>query len=493
MTTAMQTLDKKSYSLEVTRPVWLPFNDTAKELVSSLVEHHGYPTAGPKAEKYAVVIASLLKSTQVILKSTEARFPTYLGIQRGASAWSQFPLVGKDISKKVINDFLFHFGGQLVEGSGTSGLHKDDQGKWQTDPKMSMYTLRLDALPAELSEARFIEVGRPNVKVNKAESRQQKKRREKQLGSKQFHNNKSAKAIDEYAYTSSQCRIQSLNDFYAKHPLVLPNGHAAASVTRVFHDGRLDAGGRLYGAWTGMDQKSQRLHCTIDGEPVVEIDINASQPTLLSSLLGYKLGGLGKGGEWADVYNELSRLAMTGFPMTKQDDNIRLIDLIKHNRTVAKGVVMALIGTGSSIKPKATPELVKDLGLTHEGWIKFRDQLVATVPAFNDLEPRYDKKGQLDGYINGPGFLSYHESEMMLSTLEHLMAEDIPAYSVHDSLIVKARDGAIAAKVFRQTIHDYCKQLSGIEVLVPLSVTVADGISKNTLPKGSELQGRYLR
>jgi hypothetical protein len=159
---------------------------------------------------------------------------------------------------------------------------------------------------------------------------------------------------------------------------------------------------------------------------------------------------------------------------------------------VAKGVVMALIGTGSSIKPKATPELVEDLGLTPEGWTKFRDQLVATVPAFNELEPRYDKKGQLEGYINGPGFLSYHESEMMLSTLEQLMAEDIPAYSVHDSLIVKVNDATTSAKVFRQTIHDYCKQLSGIEVLVPLSVTVADGVPTDTLPTGSNLLGIYL-
>jgi len=118
--------------------------------------------------------------------------------------------------------------------------------------------------------------------------------------------------------------------------------------------------------------------------------------------------------------------------------------------------------------------------------------LVATVPAFNGLEPRYDKKGQLDGYINGPGFLSYHESEMMLSTLEHLMTAGIPAYSVHDSLIVKVGDAATAAKVFRQTIHDYCKQLSGIEVSVLLSVTVADHVPTDTLPKGSLLQGRYL-
>ncbi|MDB9945207.1 hypothetical protein OAD38_02395 [Ascidiaceihabitans sp.] len=216
MTAAVQTLDKKSYNLEVTRPVWLPFNDTAKELVVSLVEHLGYPTTGPKADKYAVVIASLLKATQVLLRSTETMLPTYLGVQRRASAWSQFPLVGKDISKRVIDDFLLHYGGQLVEGSGTSGLHEDDQGKWRKDPTMSMYTLRLETLPAELSEARFIEVGRPNVKVNKAESRQQKKSRIAQVGSKLFHNNKAAKAIDEGAYTSSQSRIQSLNNFWGQ-------------------------------------------------------------------------------------------------------------------------------------------------------------------------------------------------------------------------------------------------------------------------------------
>jgi hypothetical protein len=206
------TPDKKTYHLEVTRPVWLPFNDTSKELVSTLVEHFGYPTTGPKADKYAVVVSSLLKATQVLLRSNDKRLPTHLGIQRKASAWSQFPLVGKDISKRVIDDFLTYFDARLVEGSGTSGLHQDDQGKWRKDPIMSMFTLRLETLPAELSEARFIEVGRPNVKVNKAESRQQKNRRIAQVGSKPFYNNKAAKALNEDAYTSSQSRIESLKN-----------------------------------------------------------------------------------------------------------------------------------------------------------------------------------------------------------------------------------------------------------------------------------------
>ena len=31
-------LDKNSYQLEVTRPVWLPYNDSAHDLVGALVE-----------------------------------------------------------------------------------------------------------------------------------------------------------------------------------------------------------------------------------------------------------------------------------------------------------------------------------------------------------------------------------------------------------------------------------------------------------------------
>ena len=80
----------------------------------------------------------------------------------------------------------------------------------------------------------------------------------------------------------------------------------------------------------------------------------------------------------------------------------------------------------------------------------------------------------------------------MLQTLEQLVELGIPAYSVHDSLMVKVSDATAAADTFRQVIHDYCKQLSGQEVLVPLSVTVADGISKELLPTDKEPKGIYL-
>lgn len=58
-------------------------------------------------------------------------------------------MVGRAISKKVVDDFLACFDGQLVQGSGSSGLYKDDEGKWHTDPIMSMYVLDLEKLPAD--------------------------------------------------------------------------------------------------------------------------------------------------------------------------------------------------------------------------------------------------------------------------------------------------------------------------------------------------------
>ena len=87
-------LHKQSYQLEVTRPVWLPYNDIAHNLVEALVDHFGYPTSGPKAEQYAVVLASLLKAAQAHISSVNNDLPHYLGIQRRVSAWSRYPLGG---------------------------------------------------------------------------------------------------------------------------------------------------------------------------------------------------------------------------------------------------------------------------------------------------------------------------------------------------------------------------------------------------------------
>jgi hypothetical protein len=380
----MAKLNKREYRIEVVRPVWMPFNDVAQTIVESLVNKFNYPTTGPKAEKYAVMIASIIKAAQTLPKQSEGRKPKYLGVSFGSKNWSRFPLVGREVAVKVVKEVLEYLEASQVAGSGKN-WHQDETGKWYLDPQMSMYNINLQRLPSNLLEARFIEVGRPLVKVNSSETRQQKIKRKARNLPKGFLNNTETKALDQSAMLASESRIQSLNEFWLEHPLVLPNGNAAASATRVFHDGRFDAGGRIYGAWTGLDQKEHRIHCTIDDKPICEIDIRASQPTLFSSLLGYKLGGLKASDQWDDVYAELSHLAPTGIGWAVLDDTIDTIDMMKRNRSVAKKVVMALIGSGISLKAKATDDLAKDFGLADTGWKLFRDQLIKTIPAFDEL------------------------------------------------------------------------------------------------------------
>ena len=197
------SLDKDDYLLEVVRPVWLPFNDVASKIVADLTERLGFPAGGPKASRYEVVVASFLKSVQSIARSPNSRKPYYLGVHRRASAWSLFPMVGKDVAPKVIDRLVEYFGAHIVEGSGDSGLFKDENGKWAKDPRMTMYEVDLSSLPEGLEDARFVQVGLPTVKVNKAETRQQRDKRNLQKQAKPFLNNKQCTELFGDAHTAA--------------------------------------------------------------------------------------------------------------------------------------------------------------------------------------------------------------------------------------------------------------------------------------------------
>ena len=80
-----------------------------------------------------------------------------------------------------------------------------------------MYNINLTLLPSNLLEARFIEVGRPLVKVNSSGTRQQKIKRKARNLPKDFLNNIETKALDQSAILASESRIQSLRDLANIH------------------------------------------------------------------------------------------------------------------------------------------------------------------------------------------------------------------------------------------------------------------------------------
>lgn len=487
----MNVNEGRSYSFYQFKPEWLPFNEAAQRLTDHYISELRLPETGPKADKYKLCVASFLYAAQRIIEGNT--FNTFLGVRFRNAAWSAYPMVGREIGTKVVEAFIRHLKLHKIEGSGSSNLQFDEEKhRYLTDPIMSLYSLSGADFTSELNAARFIQVGLPFVKVNQAESRQQNAARK--AANKSKPSLSTSVMISNFGedLRATERAVDSLNEFWRSHPIVLPSGHAGASAKRVFHDSSLKSGGRFYGLWTGQDKDEVRLKATIDGEPVCELDINASQPTLLSCLLGERLGGLKQGDEWTDVYGELSKLIMTNVDWAKHDRLIDATEMMKRNRKVAKSVIMEVIGLGTPTKSRSSIALKEEYGLTQQGWEHFLDQLVQTVPALELLEPRYDEAGELTGYVNGAGFLSYHESEIMLLTLQNLMQLDIPAYPVHDCLIVKTTQSRTAASVYRETTKQYCSNMSGLDVLVPLSVEIDTNTPDKSLPDRKELVGIYL-
>jgi hypothetical protein len=479
-----EMLQSADYSVQYFRPVWEPFNDAAHRAVSRYLDQLGLPQSPKKIEKYSLVVASLLYAIRKVLNAEQIRLSdegvetkhVYLGAAMGHDNWTVYPLVGRDVTKRTIDAFVEAGLLKKVEGSGQRHFYETDNGRHAYEAVMTMW--QVDASfndDPDLEDARFIETGRPLVLVNRLEKSEDKRRRERfNEARKRLSHANCAKAFGD-AYMASEDRTAALCAYWKQHPLVLPDGNAAASATRVFSDGRMDVGGRLYGRWTNK-KSEERLRATIDGNPILSLDIAASQPTLLSALLGIRLK-VPSDGIWYDVYTELTNLWQLGL-----HNEIRYEDrdgLRQRNRKIAKAVVMELIGTGNVNKARPSVELATSTNLTQEEWDYFKTQLIEAVPALRELEPRYDGGGEVVGYINGPAFLMYHESEIMMRTLERLSNDhDVPAYPVHDCLLVKEKDWEVGLTTFSQTISDYCKDLSGLPIIVPIKREKGDGTKK---------------
>ena len=79
--------------------------------------------------------------------------------------------------------------------------------------------------------------------------------------------------------------MERLNKAYSSHPLASPDGTAWGGAYRIFNEGRLDRGGRIYGDWQQLNE-GERLKLTVDGEPLAEIDITACFLFILSARAG---------------------------------------------------------------------------------------------------------------------------------------------------------------------------------------------------------------
>ena len=417
------------------QPVWEPSNDVAESLVSEVCNFAGLTQAGSLGRKNQIIVASLLWAGKKTLLDPSLT----IACSKNNNAFSG---LANRIGRTSVWNVVDTLQGKLLEhvaGSGAWTRYTDDliemMGMAYTYAQVThhKFTPSQDVL-AKLANASFIQTSGRLVEMNAAETGLQRSKR-KRSGDTSGPVRMSRESIyQQYGrdLEIAELEVKQLGQYYRSHPLCLPAGTGQtsdffAAVHRVFHNGRLDAGGRFYGPWCSINS-DQRLKCTIDGEAVVSIDLNASQPFLFSMLLGIPLNI--QSNTWSDLYSEA-----LGGKVTKDD------------RSKLKKVALEVIGTGNPRKAK--PSKSNEALFTGNDWTFYRDALLRLVPALNAMDTEY---------MNGSGFISFHEAEILKQTLFKLKEDDVPAYSVHDCIIVKVSDKDHAISVYRKAVNDYVKQ-----------------------------------
>ncbi len=214
--------------------------------------------------------------------------------------------------------------------------------------------------------------------------------------------------------------VESLNRHLATHEFNLSD---TPMLRRIFNCGDrkgfdFNLGGRFYCAsdddWMQMP-KGKRRTILIDGEPTYEIDVSASQLSILYA-----------------IKDE----ALSYDPDPYQIDGIP--------REVTKRIIVASIGRGMA--PSRWPRSFNEDFVAEHGYhprdrYKLKDvvsSILARHPILSCLEPN-----KLDWAV-----LQYEEAECFLTAMQRLSElHDIPSLPVHDSLIVRQRDHELALTV----------------------------------------------
>ena len=208
-------------------------------------------------------------------------------------------------------------------------------------------------------------------------------------------------------------RLHKINRFLVEQEY---SGMRFYGLRRIFNEGdradfKWNLGGRLYAVDSDgnyqMLKKTERAKITMNGEPTVELDVNASYLRILHGLRGiylrpcddiYDVKGLDRRVTKAWI---ASTLGHTGF----------------HRRWPSRAI-SELDKQGVKLGPQSSYPRVQEIVLEH----------FSVLRDWPDGNIRWSR-------------LMFEESEAMLEVMEQLQTEGIPSLPVHDSLIVPKSDG----------------------------------------------------
>lgn len=223
---------------------------------------------------------------------------------------------------------------------------------------------------------------------------------------------------DEVRY--HQETVIKLNDHLADYPLVDAQGRNLDTTLRRIFTGDLRNGGRLYGSYQTLPEQD-RLRCMIDGEPICEIDLKASHVAIAAAM-----------------YEHPERLPQDPYSAIKWVNT-------PLDRKAAKVVVQCIVHKYGG-RPTRYPR--QDKG------IPFREKYALGDTRMEDLLPDvFEVMPFLDRTPSLTLFLQFIEAEILIDALLRLQFLGVPAFPVHDSLLVKRSDEEDVIRVLQETLR----------------------------------------
>ena len=455
-------------------PHYLPYNEAAERLTKQTADALGLSLSGKSGQKHQIILASFLYAVKYRADNTIV-WRTGKD-NKDSDNWAFIPNVGQSVSLKIskaLKDkgFISRLTDEerihLMISQELDPLIMAELLNWIGQGKRippTLFEVNTDCLDTDaLADAAFVEANLPHVYLNKTEQPKERIDRKKRRDSAPKHSLKTIKETYGPAYSRAVSTVKQMNAMWLQHPLHLPATHSSkemyfASATRIYHNGNFDSGGRWYGGWTSLSRET-RKHLTIDGEPVVEVDLNASLLMLLSCVTAQPMQC---GYTWEDAYAAVAE-------RLEYDEPYELL------RAKVKQVVVELIGTGNP--HKAEPAVDADESPFDESetskqqFIHIRNLCHKAYPALLSL----NKKD-----MNFTTSLSFHEANIITHSMLKLKEINVPAYSMHDGLIVKRTNVDTSISTLREVYAEYVlsiqrsKKLSTLGILVPLSVEGLD-------------------
>jgi hypothetical protein len=199
-------------------------------------------------------------------------------------------------------------------------------------------------------------------------------------------------------------------------------------LTRIFNNGRLDHGGRLFGGWwQNMERDQRRTGITIAGERVVEADYNA-----MFLRLAYCWAGV----RWPFPADADPYIAIPGTP-----------------RDPWKTLTNAMLFSSARLRgwPGDSTEEREELRLAFGG--------MPLSDARSAIMARHEALAVGSAFERGIGHeLANMESNLLVTTLLVACNFGMPALPIHDCLIVRRSDAEKAAGIMESVAETYLGQ-----------------------------------